>query len=664
MDLVWLTLLFPLLGFAVNALLGGRLPRRAPGIVASLAMLAAFAVAIYVTADLLALPHEQQGRDVILYNWVPVAGLTVPLGLWVDPLSALMLLIVTGVGFLIFVYATGYMADDEGQRRFFANMSIFVLAMLVLVLADNFMLLLVGWGGVGFASYALIAHYYWRAEAAAAAVKAFVVNTLGDVGMMLGMFLIFREFGTLQYFGRDTAPGVFDRAAGTGGGVLTAITLLLLVGAVAKSGQFPLHVWLPDAMAGPTPVSALIHAATMVTAGVYLLARAWPLYEAAPFTLGVIIWLGAITMVGAALLGVAQSNIKRVLAYSTISQLGYMFLAAGVGAYGAAVFHLMTHAFFKALLFLAAGVAIHALHGEEELPRMGGLRRVVPSAWLAFGLGGLAIAGIPPFSGFFSKDEIIWSAFFSARGNALLGLLALLTGGLTAFYVFRAFFLAFHGTARYNLHAVEGSAPGHGHEPAREHDDQPGDHAIHAPSFEMKLPLAVLGVLVVVGGWALIPGLTTLFEEYLEPVFAFPFAYASPVGHAGGASYWTVAVVAALTGLAGIGLAYVLYVARPALATGLATRFAGAHRLLDRRYYIDAFYDLAFVRSFRALARALSDGFDRLLDDLVDGVAAIFREASEALREVQTGYVRNYALMILGGTVLIFAFVVFRGLVQ
>ncbi|MDP9372025.1 MAG: NADH-quinone oxidoreductase subunit L [Chloroflexota bacterium] len=669
MELVWLTLLFPLLGFAVNALFGGWLPRRAPGIVATLAMAAAFAVAWLVLADLASLPHGEQHRDVHLYNWVVTEGFIAPLGAWIDPLSTLMLLIVTGVGFLIHLYATGYMADDEGQRRFFAYMNLFVLAMLVLVLADNFMLLLVGWGGVGFASFALISHYFYREDAADAAVKAFVINTIGDIGLMLGAFLIFRQFGTLQYFdtvaGGFSSPGVFGRVVGADEGTLTAITLLLLVGAIAKSGQVPLHTWLPDAMAGPTPVSALIHAATMVTAGVYLLARAWPLYEAAPATLTVITWIGAFTLLFAATIGLVQTNIKRVLAFSTVSQLGYMFLAAGVGAYGAAIFHLMTHAFFKALLFLAAGVVIHALGGEEDLPRMGGLRRALPLAWAAFGIGGLAIAGIPPFSGFFSKDEIIFSAFYSERGNALLGLIALVTGGLTAFYVFRAFFLAFHGAPRY---AVGGGGHGHagGHDNAAQpggrsaEEDATGTHAhLHAPSFEMRLPLVILGLLAIVGGWVLIPDVTDRFETFLEPTFGFPTAYASPVEHAGGAGYWTLAIIAALLGAAGIGLAYLLYVARPALATQLARQFAGLHSLLFHRYYVDELYDRAVVRPVRYAARALSDGFDRALDGLVNGIAGLFREASEALRDLQTGYVRNYALMILGGTVLIVAYVLY-----
>jgi NADH-quinone oxidoreductase subunit L len=642
MELVWLCLLFPLAGFAVNAIFGGRLPRRAPGVIATVAMLAAFGVAWVVLAGLLALPHEEQHRNLILYNWVPVDGFNAAFGAWLDPLSVLLLLIVTGVGFVIHLFAIGYMAEEEdGQRRFFAYLNLFVVAMLVLVLANNFMLLLVGWGGVGFASFALISHYFYREEAADAAVKAFVINTIGDVGMMLGIFLMWVTYGAVDY------ETVFRDAGNAQTGTITAITLLLLVGALAKSGQVPLHTWLPDAMAGPTPVSALIHAATMVTAGVYLLARSWPLYELAPATLTTIAWLGAFTALFGALIGLVQTNIKRVLAFSTMSQLGYMFLAAGVGAYGAAVFHLLTHAFFKALLFLAAGVVIHAIGGEEDLRKMGGLRDKVRIAWLAYGVGGLAIAGIPPFSGFFSKDEIIFSAFTSSRGNIVLGLIALITGGITAFYVFRGFFLAFYGDARYEL--------GHGHD-GHGHGD-----GIHQPGLEMRIPLIVLAILAIVGGWVLIPNVTTLFEHYLEPVFAYPTAFNSPVPHAGGATYWTIAIVAALLGAAGIGVAYYLYVLRPALAADLAQRFAGLHGALLNRLYVDRLYDTLFVRPAQALGRGFSGVFDRGLDGLVNGVGLLVREASVTLREVQTGYVRNYALLILGGTVLIIAYVLFSG---
>ena len=650
MGLVWLCLLFPLAGFAINALLGRRLPPRAHGLIATLAILAAFVVAWVVLADLLALPHDARHRDLILYNWVPVDGFNATFGAWLDPLSVLMLLIVTGVGFVIHLFAVGYMAEEEeGQRRFFAYLNLFVVAMLILVLADNYMLLLVGWGGVGFASFALISHYFYREEAADAAVKAFIVNTLGDVGMMLGIFLIWFTYGAVNY------ETVFRNAGNAQTGTITAITLLLLVGALAKSGQVPLHTWLPDAMAGPTPVSALIHAATMVTAGVYLLARSWPLYELAPATLTTIAWLGAFTAIFGATIGMVQTNIKRVLAFSTMSQLGYMFLAAGVGAYSAAIFHLLTHAFFKALLFLAAGVVIHAIGGEEDMRKMGGLRDKVRIAWLAYGIGGLAIAGIPPFSGFFSKDEIIYSAFTSTRGNVILGLIALITGGLTAFYVFRSFFLTFYGGARYE--AARGEVgQGHG-DGAHGHGD-----GLHQPGLEMRIPLIVLAVLATIGGFVLIPDTPFhAFEDFLEPVFAYPTAFAAPVQAASGGVYWLIAIIAALLGVAGIGAAYFLYVARPALATDLARRYAGVHQALFNRYYVDQLYDTLFVRPTRMLGRLLSESFDRALDGLINGIGYLVREASVTLREVETGYVRNYALLILGGAVLLVAYVLFGG---
>ena len=649
MDFVWLCLLFPLLGFAVNALLGQWLPRRAHGWLATAMMLASFVVAWVVLADLLALPHGERHRDLVLYQWTLAGDFAAPIGAWLDPLSVLMLLIVTGVGFLIHLYAVGYMADDEGQRRFFAYLNLFVLAMLVLVLADNFMLLLVGWGGVGFASFALISHHFWREEAADAAVKAFIVNTLGDVGMMLGIFLIWVTFRAVDFVTVFTAAPARLTQDSAATNTAVAITLLLLVGALAKSGQVPLHTWLPDAMAGPTPVSALIHAATMVTAGVYLLARCWPLYEQAPATLTMIAWIGAFTAIFGATIGLVQLNIKRVLAFSTISQLGYMFMAVGVGAYSAGIFHLLTHAFFKALLFLAAGVVIHALHGEEDLRRMGGLRRQLPLAWAAFGIGGLAIAGVPPFAGFFSKDEIIWSAFVSARGNVVLGLIALITGGITAFYVFRAFFLAFYGTRRSDTNELHADNHGHDHDRDR----------LHLPGLELQIPLVVLGVLAIVGGWAQIPGLTNAFESYLEPVFAYPSALPIQIEHAGGANYWLLAVVAALLGVAGIVGAYTAYVARPTISANLARQYAGLHRLLTNRYYVDELYDFALVRPVKVLGRWLGASFDRGLDNAVDALGYLVREASAALRELQTGYVRNYALMIFVGAVLVIGFIVF-----
>lgn len=634
LEAVWLALLLPLAGFGVNALLGAWLPRRTHGPVAVVAMGGAFAAALAVLAGLLALPADDRRRDLVLYHWVVTGGFDAPVGAWIDPLAALMLLIVTGVGFLIHLYALEYMRDDDGERRFFALLNLFVFAMLVLVLADNFMLLLVGWGGVGFASYALISHYFTRPDAVAAGVKAFVVNTLGDVGMMLGIFLIWLTFGAVDFarvFGAAPARLTQDPAATS---TATAIALLLLVGAVAKSGQVPLHVWLPDAMAGPTPVSALIHAATMVTAGVYLLARAWPLYEQAPFALAVVAGIGAFTALFGATIGLVQSNIKRVLAFSTISQLGYMFLAAGLGAYGSAIFHLFTHAFFKALLFLAAGVVIHALAGEEDLLKMGGLRRALPAAHVAFLIGALAIAGIPPFAGFFSKDEIVYNAFFGARGNVVLGSVALITGGLTAFYVFRAYFLTFYGR------------------PAQERTAH-----LHSPGLAMTLPLAALGLLSVVGGWVMIPGLVGTFEHFLEPVFQFPAGQHAGAAVAGGSSYWGIAFVSTLFSVVGIAAAYTRYGRPERAATSPMSELTGLRRVLANRYYVDEVYSAVLVRPFFGVASFVSNHFDRAVGAIVNGVGLTLREASQGLRDLQNGYLRNYALVILGGAVLLIAYV-------
>ena len=490
----------------------------------------------------------------------------------------------------------------------------------------------------------MISHYFYREEAAEAAVKAFVVNTLGDVGMMLGIFLMWSAFGSVEYgtvFAAAPARLTQDDAATNTAVAITIAAADRRAGEVGSNTAAHLAArrdGRPDACLRAHPRRDDGHGWRLSSG------RSWPLFEQAPATLTLITWIGALTALFGATIGLVQTNIKRVLAFSTISQLGYMFLAAGVGAYTAGIFHLLTHAFFKALLFLAAGVAIHALHGEEDLRRMGGLRHQLAVAWAAFGIGGLAIAGIPPFSGFFSKDEIIWSAFVSERGNAVLGLVALITGGITAFYVFRAFFLAFYGTNR----AVTDNV----HDESQEH----GSHELHKPSLEMQIPLVILSVLAVVSGWVLIPGVVDLFEIYLEPVFEGLTIHVEP---AGGVSYWLLATVATLLGAAGITFAYVAYVIRPEISANLARQFASAHRVLANRYYIDELYDFAIVRPTKILGRWLSRSFDRGIDNAVNAVGYLVREASIALRELQTGYVRQYALLIFVGAILIIGFIVF-----
>ncbi len=632
---VWLALLFPLLGFLYCALVGWRLPRALAGYVASAAVGLSFAVALLVFFDLLRYPPSQRFFDVPLWAWIATGDVAVRAGLLVDPLSALMLVVVTGVGFLIHVYATGYMRGDTGYARFFAYMNLFVVAMLTLVLADNFLFLMVGWGGVGLCSYLLIAYWFERPEAAAAGVKAFVVNAIGDVGLLLAVFLIFTTFRTLDY---DAVFAAAPRALGAGSPAANAIALLLLVGAVAKSAQLPLYVWLPDAMAGPTPVSALIHAATMVAAGVYLIARAHPIYELSPLAMSVVAGIGAVTAIFAATAAVVKPNIKRVLAYSTISQLGYMFLGVGVGGFAAGMFHLTNHAFFKALLFLAAGGVIHALDGEEDLFKMGGLRSRLPVVHLTFLVGALALSGFPLLSGFFSKDEIVYAAFASARGGWVWGALALIATGFTAFYVFRAFFLAFYG----------GPLPRNGQ----------AAH-LHQPGREMTLPLVALALLSAVAGYVQFPSLS--FESYLAPVFGrYGGAELVPPGFGG--TYWAVAAVSVLATLVGIALAYALYAAANPLPQRLTYQFGALHRLLLNDYYVERLYGRAVVGPLRWLAGKLAWVVDPgVVDGAVDGVGRLTRALSVRLDLLENGYVRSYALVMLLGTVLVLAYVLRLG---
>ena len=625
----WLILLFPLLGFLYSALVGRLLSRRSCGIVGSLAVGLSFVVGLAVFFEMLGMPAEARSVELPLWSWIVAGRLSVPFGLLLDPLSVMMVLIVTGVGFLIHVYSIGYMHGDDGYARFFALMNLFVLAMLMLVLAGNFLLLIVGWGGVGFSSYALISFWFKKPENASAGTKAFVTNSIGDVGLLFAVFLIYLTFGRVDYM------GVFSEAAGRlpfDGAMATAIVLLLLVGAAAKSAQIPLHVWLPDAMAGPTPVSALIHAATMVTAGVYLIARAHPLYLLAPTAMIVVAAIGALTALFSATIGLVQPNIKRVLAYSTMSQLGYMFLAVGVGAYAAGMFHLMTHAFFKALLFMAAGGVIHALAGEEDLRRMGGLWKAVPGMYVGFLVGALALAGFPLLSGFFSKDEIVYAAFASQRGSAVLGALALVTVLLTGFYIFRAFFLAFHGASRVEPEVA---------------------HHMHRPGGAMTLPVAILTGLSIFGGYIQFIGGPGAIDRWLEPVFD---QYAHPVPLVAGAETLQepLMVVSVALGLLGIVGAFLMYVVFPGAAETVGGWYPGLYRLLLNKYYVDELYSLLFVRTGRWVGELLSgpaDGF--LTEGIVRGAARVVQGGALWLRRLQTGFVRDYALAVLAGATLV-----------
>ncbi|MBI4503994.1 MAG: NADH-quinone oxidoreductase subunit L [Chloroflexi bacterium] len=624
-DYAALVLLLPALGFLASALLGRWLPRAVVALVACGAIGVAFVAGLSVTMQMAALPAAERAQRLVLWPWIFAGDFRVSLGFLLDPLSLFMVLVVTGVGFLIHVYAVGYMHGDPGFGRFFAYMNLFVLAMLVLVLADNVLLLMVGWGGVGLCSYLLIAFWFERPEAADAGLKAFVVNAIGDVGLMLAALLLYGRIGALDYATvLSQAPQALDQRAAT------LVALFLLVAAVAKSAQLPLHVWLPDAMAGPTPVSALIHAATMVTAGVYLIVRLHPLFVLAPEVLALAATLGALTAFFAATLGLVQTNIKRVMAYSTVSQLGYMFLAVGLASFSAGMFHLMTHAFYKALLFLAGGAVIHALGGEEDLRKMGGLRQRLPVTYWSFLVGTIALSGVLPFSGFFSKEEILSAALAGPRANPLLGLLALATAGVTAAYIFRALLMAFHRPPDEPEHAR---------------------HAHEAPPV-MALPTLALVALAALGGLVQVPGVSHAVEGWLEPVFAKAHADVVPPF-----SPWVTAL-SWLVALAGLAVAWRVY-APPAKEAPRVP--SGLYRLLANGYYVEALYSAVFVRPFRALARGLGERVDRgVVDATLDGIGQRLADLSRGLRWVQSGYARSYALAMLLGTVVLLWYLLWK----
>ncbi|MEW5701178.1 MAG: NADH-quinone oxidoreductase subunit L [Candidatus Zixiibacteriota bacterium] len=617
LSLVWTIPLWPLLGFLLNGFFGRRWGKQTSGVVGCLSVLISFVISVGAFAALLGL----EGRRFIAapFDWIVVGDFHVPFGLLLDPLSAVMILVVSGVSFLIHVYSIGYMGHDPDQPRYFSFLNLFVFFMLLLVLADNFLVLYVGWEGVGLCSYLLIGFWFRRPSAAKAGMKAFIVNRIGDFGFAIAIFLIFRSFGTVRFL------EVFERApvmAATLGGTMTAIGLLLFMGATGKSAQIPLYVWLPDAMEGPTPVSALIHAATMVTAGVYMVARCSVIFASAPVTLLVVAIIGAATALFAASMALVQNDIKKVLAYSTISQLGYMFLALGVGAFAAGIFHLMTHAFFKALLFLGAGSVIHALTNEQDLRRMGGLRRFMPTTYWTFVVAALAIAGIPPLAGFVSKDEILWKSFSSPLGHWILWVAASITALLTAFYMFRLVFLAFHGEPRFG-HEV------HPHESPR----------------SMALPLTVLGVLSIVGGWIGWPAILgggAWFERFLAPVFvSADEALHLEVHEASHAIEYGLMAVSVLLGLAGIGWAYRWYVQSPARAEAVRTRFTGLHRLVYNKYWVDEIYDAVIVRPLVGVSRVIYRYFDLLIiDGAANGLAALAQHLAARGVRLSTGRFR------------------------
>ena len=616
----WLILLFPLSGFIVLSWFGGRISKNGVGLIGCGTVGASFFASVVALSNLLFLPAEERvGQVQVLYQWISAASFKLNLAILVDPLSVFMFLIVTGVGFVIHVYSIGYMHDDPEYSRFFSYLNLFIFSMLVLVAAADFFFLIVGWALVGLASYLLIGFYKEKTSAVLAARKAFVMNVIGDVGMVIAAFVVFESFGTLNFV------DVFAAAPGTfrpNDDQILLITLLLLVGAFAKSAQLPLHTWLPDAMEGPTPVSALIHAATMVTAGVYLIARCHVLYELAPYTMYFIAGIGILTAVFAGTMGMVQYDIKRVIAYSTMSQLGYMFLAMGIGVYSLGMFHLMTHAFFKALLFLAAGSVIHALDGEQDLRKMGGLKNIMPLTHATFLIGALALAGFPLTSGYFSKEAIILSSYHEGMGNFVFWGIAVLTAGMTAFYIFRVYFYTFAGESR-----------------------SPDAHPHESPMV-MALPLVVLAVLALGGGL-----LGPWVDEFLAPVFG------REVHHHHDGVLETIALVA---GIGGIATAALLYMVSKDRLEVFKEVFAPVYDLLFHKYYVDEIYDFLIVQPVKAIGAFLEDKAERHgIDFTVDQVGIQTKEVSHGISLWQTGRVRTYALNMIAGMVIILLFVVF-----
>jgi NADH-quinone oxidoreductase subunit L len=656
-DYVWLIPLFPAIGFVINGLFGRSLGRKVVSWVGPSVIGLSFLTAILIFFEMIGRPPTERLFEKVIFDWVVSGSFQTVIGYQIDPLSILMVLVVTGVSFFIHIYSVGYMHDDQGFARYFTYLNLFVFMMLNLVLANNFLLMFVGWEGVGLCSYLLIGFWYEKDSASNAGKKAFVVNRVGDFGFILGIFLIFTSLGKHGIWTLDFTE-VFANANKLDIGTVTAITILLFIGACGKSAQIPIYVWLPDAMEGPTPVSSLIHAATMVTAGVYMVARCNVLYSMAPIAMAVVAIIGVATAIFTASIGFCQNDIKKVLAYSTISQLGYMFLGVGVGAFSAGIFHLMTHAFFKGLLFLGAGSVMHALSGELDMRKMGALRKKIPYTFWTFFVATLAIAGIPGLSGFFSKDEILWQAFSSPHGYWLLWAVAALAAGMTAFYMFRALFMTFFGESRV--------------------DHQVAHHVHESPKI-MTIPLMILAVLSVIGGYIGVPhvlGGANHIHEFLAPVLGggvepakahagisiLSHAWASG-GEAGGHSAileLLMMMVSVVIALIGIGVAYLFYVKNPALPKRVAEKWKGLYKLVFNKYYVDELYEILFINSLKNLGTGLWRGFDEfVIDGTVNGIAYFIGFLSGMMRKIQTGLVQSYAFsMIIGGIVLVAYYVV------
>lgn len=631
-ELFWLIPFFPALSSLLLVLFGRKLPRKYIAFQASLAVFFSLLLSSLSFLSLLGSGPEGHGLIKNLFAWIHSGSFKIDLSLQFDQLTAVMCLVVSGVSFLIHVYSAGYMSEDKSFARFFAYMNLFTFSMLVLVMASNLVVMFVGWEGVGLCSYLLIGFWFEKPSAAKAGNKAFIVNRIGDAGFMLGIFFILLHIGSAEFAAVNHAveAGEFTQ------GLATLIALLLFVGAIGKSAQIPLYVWLPDAMEGPTPVSALIHAATMVTAGVYMVARMNLLYSFSPAALQVVAIVGALTAIYAASMALTQNDIKRVLAYSTISQLGYMFIGLGVGAYSAAVFHLYTHAFFKSLLFLGAGSVMHALSGELDIRKMGGLRKYLPLTYPTFLIAAIAIAGVPFFSGFFSKDAILTSAF--ANGQYLIWALGLMGAVMTAFYMFRLVFLTFFGKER-----LEPEAKAHLHESPK----------------VMTIPLAILAFFSIVAGYVGLPVVlgkdVNLFDRFLEPVI-----HAHHEAHLSLSSEWMLILASVVVALFGIFIAYVFYLKKPDIPHNLVARFPWLYKLLYNKYYMDEIYNAAFVNSMIKGSELVYKNFDlKVIDGALNGSAKSMNFFGKLLSYLQTGLIKDYALVFLLGALILLGYFVF-----
>jgi len=624
--LIALVPIIPLIGFLLVSL---NVKRFVPGVTSVIAcgsVFASFVIALALFIILLTSPEGTQ-LEVTLFNWISAGGFSASFSFLVDPLSSLMLLIITGVGFLIHVYSIGYMHGDEGYNRFFSYLNLFVFFMLLLVMGSNYLLMFVGWEGVGLCSYLLIGFWFKNQDYNDAANKAFIMNRIGDLGLIIGVVLIFVNFGSLQYV------DVFAKATSADSSVITLITVLLFIGAMGKSAQIPLYTWLPDAMAGPTPVSALIHAATMVTAGIYMVARNNVLYSLSPVALDLVLYTGLITALFAATIAIAQNDIKKVLAYSTVSQLGLMFVALGLGAYATGIFHMATHAFFKALLFLGAGSVIHALHHEQDIRKMGGLRKHLPITFLTFLIGVLAISGIPPFAGFFSKDEILASAF---EHSYLVWGLAAFASLLTSFYMFRLLFLTFYGAPRAGEYAMS---------------------HIHESPYSITIPLIALAILSFAGGFMGVPealGGSHWLSEFLSPVFAESASLIEHhhLDHA--TEYALMGTIVVLTFVM-IGVAYAIYVSKQTIPAPEDAHLGVVHKTIYKKYFIDEIYQTIIVKPLYWLSHAFDIFIEKLgIDRIVNGLGGSVEEGSKTFRLLQSGSIGFYIFaMVIGIIVLL-----------